>query len=168
MDIILFWISMPACSDHYCILVKDWEKYISDMAFATLVIILIATLIVVSLYAYSARQRRIHSPADLFRPYNCMWWLLFSIAAGVGAAIEAALAFPASAPTPEAVEKVIEQTTRWQESLGTSIGIGLESAFLSFVFAALIILIPGITPKAFKYRPHEWLFPWDRPKRSEN
>lgn len=166
MDIIFFWISMPDPTDYYRILGKDWDKYISDMASVTLVIILIAALIIVGLYAYFARQRRIQSPMDLFRPYNCMWWLLLSFPAGVGAAIEAGLAFPASNPTQYAIDNNIAQTSRFQEALGTCIKMGLETTLLCFVIAALLILIPGITPPAFKYRPHEWLFPWTRPKRS--
>jgi hypothetical protein len=166
VDIIFFWIPMPIANNYYQILVGDWERYLQDRALVTLVVVLIAVLVVVGLYTYSARQRRIHSSVDLFRPYNCMWWLLLSIPAGVAAAIEAALTFPPSTPTQEAIEKTIQQTARWQEALGTSIGIGLETSLLCLVFAALLILIPGITPPAFKYRPQEWLFPWTQPKRS--
>jgi hypothetical protein len=164
VDIIFFWIVMPEPNDHYRVLVKDWDRYISDMAWVTLAIILIAAGITVGLYSYSARRRRIHTPSDLFRPYHCMWWVLLSLPAGIAAAVEAGLTFPPS--TPEAIRNSIAQTPGWQEALGTSIGIGVETALLCFVFAALLILIPGITPPAFKYRPQEWLFPWTRPKRS--
>jgi len=161
---ILFWVTQPPSPDQrYVLELPNWEAYLDKVALASLLIILCAVGALVGLYAYSAWRRRIHSPADLFQPYNCMWWLLLSIPAGVIAGIVAA--------NTDLHMTLISDPTQGRsftpvELVPTAIQIGSGTVLLCFVISALLIFVPGITPPAFKYRPQEWLFPWTRPKRS--
>jgi hypothetical protein len=75
-----------------------------------------------------------------------MWWLFLSLPAAVGAGIVAALNF-AKYCGGEATGVV-----------PASISIGVETLLLCFILGYLIILLPGVTPPAFKYRPREWIF----------
>jgi len=160
---IFFWIPMPPPPSGYILQTKDWDTYLDKVALATVVILLITVLSIVGLYAYFARRRRILSPANLFQPYDCMLWLLLSLPAGFIAGIIAGLTDLPLTPLSDSVQA---RVCTGMELIPTAIQIGLATALPCFVVAALLILIPGITPPAFKYRPQEWLFPWTRPKRS--
>jgi hypothetical protein len=124
----------------------DWDNYLNYMAWTTILIMLIGVGSIVGMYAHSARRRKIHTPDDLFRPYRCMWWLLLSVPAGLGAAVLALVKFSVFCG---------------EDAAGVApaaISIGLETAFLCFVIGYLLILTPGVTPPVFKYRPRGWLF----------
>ena len=143
MQFLFFWMLSPYDS---AVSQTDWDTYLNFMAWITILIVLVTVADVVGLYAYSARRRKIRAPADLFRTYRCMWWLLLSIPAAIGAGVTAALNF-----------------SRYcgDDASGTvpaSISIGVETFLVSFILGYLIILIPGITPAIFKYRPKEWIF----------
>ncbi|MCL5097180.1 MAG: hypothetical protein M1608_06590 [Candidatus Omnitrophica bacterium] len=143
MQIMFFWMLSPYDS---AVSQTDWDTYLNFMAWVTVLVVLVTVAAIVGLYALSARRRRIRTPADLFRSYGCMWWTLLSIPAGIAGGIVAALNFASYCG---------------EEATGTvpaSISIGVETFLLCFVLGYLIILIPGITPPAFKYRPKEWIF----------
>ncbi len=143
MQFIFFWMLSPFDSS---VSQTEWDTYVDFMAWITILIVLVSVAAIIGLYAFSARRRRIRTPADLFRTYRCMWWLFLSIPAAVGAGIVAALNF---------VKYCGEEATG---VVPASISIGVETFLLCFVLGYLIILIPGITPPAFKYRPKEWIF----------
>ena len=146
MEYMFFWMLSPfdpAVSQ------TEWDNYLNYMAWITILIVVVTVVDIAALYAYSARKRRIRTPADLFAPYTCMRWLWLSIPAAIGGGVTAFLNFA---------------TYCGEEATGVvpaSISMGVETFLLCFVFGYLIILIPGITPPAFKYRPREWIF---RPK----
>ena len=143
MQFIFFWMLSPFDSS---VSQTDWDTYLDFMAWITILIVLVTIAAIVGLYSFSARRRRIRTPKDLFQTYRCMWWLLLSIPAAVGAGIAAALNF---------AKYCGEEATG---AVPASISIGVESFLLCFILGYVIILIPGITPPAFKYRPREWIF----------
>jgi len=143
MQFIFFWMLSPYDPS---VSQSDWDNYLNLTAWITVLIALVTVAAVTGLYAYSARQRKIRIPADLFQPYRCMWWLFLSIPAAIGAGITAALNF--SQYCGDDATGVIP----------ASISVGLETFVLCFLVGYAIILIPAITPSAFKYRPREWLF----------
>jgi hypothetical protein len=67
MQLMFFWMLSPLDSS---VAQTDWDNYLSYMAWTTILIILVGLAAILGLYSYSARHHRIHSPADLFRPYG--------------------------------------------------------------------------------------------------
>lgn len=140
MQLLFFWMLAPVDAS---ITETDWANYLTYMAWITIAIVLGAAVLIGGAYAFSARRKRIRAAADLFQTYRCTWWLLLAIPAGIGAALTAWLAFAGycgDAATGAGLPAV---------------SIGGETTFLSFAIGYAIILVPGVTPRAFKYRPRE-------------
>lgn len=142
MDKFFFWLSdNPPTPD---IPLDKWTEYLSDLAVAAILFIAAIVAVTVVMYWRRAAYLRIHKPVDLFAPYTPMRWLFlaFVVLFGVGGLA----------------------AWRYKDVLGSDVGmpavaleIGVWSCLLAFAVSYLVILIPGITPAKFRYRPL-WLF----------
>ena len=143
MGKVFFW--MTESPDPCQIVTQTWNAFLDSMAAASVGVIVVITLLIVILYAGSAKRRRIHTPDDLFAAYTPMYWLLLAVVAAVVAGCTCAWQYHDLLP-PESGGQI-----------STSISIGVWTGLWTFVLGYLAILIPGITPAKFRYRPL-WLF----------
>ena len=143
MQFLFFWMLAPVDAS---ITEKDWGNYLNYMGWVAIAIVFAAVALIGGAYSYAARRRRIHTASDLFRGYGCRWWVLLAVPAGIGAGIAAWLSFP-----------VYCGETATGVGLPT-VSIGGVTVLLSLVIGYAIILLPGVTPRAFKYRPRELPF----------
>jgi hypothetical protein len=142
-----FWMQNPP--DTVNILGERWSEYLDTMASACLFVVIVFVVLTLLLYSSSAARKKIRLPADVFAPYTPIYWLCLSIPAGILMAVICVWTFA--------------------DMLGDKAGgiahTAATLALWAFVWTLLLsylgILIPGITPPKFRYRPL-WLFYWKK------
>jgi hypothetical protein len=97
-------------------------------------------------YVIAARRRRIVAPGDVFLPYRPLWALMVAPVMGVTVAI---LCFAQLNPIVD--------------SITSKAGISAEAFAVTTILSAviayvLIVLMPGLTPARFRYRPAWYLY----------
>jgi len=143
MGKIFFWLTNPV--DPTNILFEKWTSFL-DFLGATFVLIVLAMVVIITLiYSSAAAARKIYKPADVFLPYTPMNWLwLSAVAALMAGGICAWRYADYLGPKANGVVTV---------SLWVGVWTGLWVLLLSY----LLMMLPGITPSKFRYRPL-WLF----------
>lgn len=139
--VLLFWMSFPGSDIDYV----TWNEFRDMMAGWVMVCLLLTTAAIVGLYWNSARRKKIHTPADLFKPYTPMRWLWLAF-------VPVVLVF-----IVYAVEYRKLFSGAQVSYMSGAVAVGLWAGFLTLLLAYLLMLIPQITPAKFRYRPL-WLF----------
>ena len=126
---------------------EAWESFLNAMALYAVILIAIVGAAIVLLYWISANRRKIHRPEDCFAPYTPMQWLwlefiVFFVVGGVAAWLWSS---DDSLKNSDAMINVALAMAGWSFLAGLVITYG-------------IILIPGITPNKFRYRPLRFLY----------
>ena len=143
MGKMFFW--MTEAPDQANIVAQTWSGFLDSMAVLSLGIVAGFTLLIVLGYVGSVKGRKVRTPNDLFSAYTPMYWLLLALLGGIAAACVCAWRYHDLLP-PESAGQ-----------FSTSAYVGLWTAAWAFLLGYLIVLIPGITPPKFRYRPL-WLF----------
>ncbi len=125
----------------------DWDKYLDQMAWECIALLLISTVVILLCYTGTVHKLKIRRPADLIKPFRVMWWLIVCVPAGIVAGVRAAVVFSNYFTNNE---NGIEPA---------SISIGLVVMVLALAAGYGTTLIPGITPPLFMGRQWRWLLP---------
>jgi len=151
MGRIFFWMQNPPDGN---ILGVKWAEYLDSMAVSYILVVLLTVGAMVVIYRAAAAAKQIHVPDDVFAPYTPIYWLCLSAPASIVVAIICVWTYG------EAFGERASGLTSTAASLG----------FWTFLTTVLLgyvgILIPGITPRKFRYRPL-WLFYRKRGIRTE-
>jgi hypothetical protein len=139
MGKLLFGLQDPLAPDQVGVI--KWEAYLSTLAGVFVAIVLLTILLIGVAYAFAARRRRIHTPADLFEPYLPMGMLSLSLVGMTAMGIAAYVLYQSMIGDgiPGAFQAAMYA--------------GSEALLLSLVGGYLAMLIPGVTPAKYKYRP---------------
>lgn len=143
MGSMFFWRQNPPGTGQ--ISVEKWTQFLDSMASISLLIIAVTVLIIVAGYSYSAANRKVRQPEDVFATYTPMFWLFVALLAALAAGgicwWQYGDALGENAPGVEAF----------------AFEIALWTGLWSFLLAYAVMLVPGVTPQKFRYRPR-WLF----------
>jgi len=142
MDNFFFWLVDNPPSN---VTNGPWEEYLNAMALYAVVLIGATAAAVALLYWISANRRKIHRPEDCFAPYTPIQWLWLELVVFAGVGGLAALYYADYLKNTEAMINVVLELAGWSFFVGLVITYGL-------------ILIPGITPAKFRYRPIWFLY----------
>ncbi|MEK7752161.1 MAG: hypothetical protein AAB654_09620 [Acidobacteriota bacterium] len=138
MNRIFFWMHDPPDGN---ILGEDWEQYLNSMAASYILVVLLAVLATVLIYRAAAARKKIHAPPDVFAPYTPIYWLCLSVPAGIVMAMICIWTYG---------EKFGDQAGGLTYTATT---LALWTFLGCLLLGYLGILIPGITPPKFRYRP---------------
>ncbi|HXJ40884.1 MAG TPA: hypothetical protein VNH18_16505 [Bryobacteraceae bacterium] len=139
---LLFWLRRPPDTDPEKMTLTMWNNFLEHIA--ALLVILVAVFVVITLVAYvlHARKRRVVYPGDYFRAYTPLRWpLLIALIPTVGLLwryyVEYGRAFPATAVSP----------------LGGAITVAAAGWLATWGLSRLLVMLPAVTPRVFRYRP---------------
>jgi hypothetical protein len=121
-----------------------WEDYLSTMAVYAILFIALVGAAVVLLYVISANRRKIHRPDDCFAPYTPMRWLWLELLVFAGVATLAYFNY--------------EDLKSSEAQINISMELAGYTFLLGLILTYFVILIPGITPLKFRYRPLWFLY----------
>lgn len=138
MSRIFFWMQVPPDGN---ILGENWDQYLNTMAAIYLLVVLLAVVATVLIYRAAAASKKIHVPDDVFAPYTPIYWLCLSVPAGIAMAIICVWTYG---------KTFGEQAGGMEYTAAT---LGWWTFLTCLVLGYLGILIPGITPAKFRYRP---------------
>lgn len=152
LQILLSWLGQPkgAYPD-------DWSDFLDIFVVTFCLVVALTVLMTVVFYAISARQKRIHFPADVFAAYTPMLWLLLSVVGGLVVALlfnHFASAQDYIRPDAPPVLGSDANDARTVYAIYLFAYSGALCAALSWV---LITAVPWFTPREFKYRPAPFL-----------
>ncbi len=119
---------------------SDWRNFLGAMDGYVWLVALVSVLVILGLYAWSVRRRKLHSPSDFFAPYGQNWFLLITILTWF--AMFAILWISYDNIWPRAASPA-----------GYAAIAASLAALITFVLAAAAMLIPGVTPPYLRYRP---------------
>jgi cytochrome bd-type quinol oxidase subunit 2 len=143
MGTMFFWMQNSPDAVH--ITQQKWTEMLDSMASLCIIAVIAAVILIVVFYAGSAKSKKIHKPEDIFAPYTPMYWLWLAAVAGLVVGCYCAWqyhdVFPAEA----------------EGQASTSLCLAGWTALWAFILGYGLILLPGITPPKFRYRPL-WLF----------
>ncbi|MGZ5441226.1 MAG: hypothetical protein ACXW5U_08135 [Thermoanaerobaculia bacterium] len=139
---LLFWLSRPPDTDPERMTYTMWNNFLDLIAGLMVIIILLIVVTAVAGYATHARRMRIVHPNDYFRTYTPLRWpallaLLPAIILFWRYIAEYKRLFPGTLVSP----------------IGGAVSVAAASWLLSWTISRLIVMLPGITPRQFRYRP---------------
>lgn len=139
--VVLFWMVFP---DDPTLPADQWSGFCNDMAGWVVGCLLLATAVIIGLYTWTARRKKIRRPRDLFAAYTPMYWLWLVW-------VPALVVFIVYATEYQRLfrDAVVSY-------MAGAVPIGLETALLTFGLAYFLMWIPGITPVKYRHRPR-WI-----------
>jgi heme/copper-type cytochrome/quinol oxidase subunit 2 len=139
---LLFWLRRPPDTDSDKMTLTTWNNFLEFIA--ARLVLLVAGLIVLTLIAYvlHARRRRVVYPGDYFRAYTPLRWpplmaLIPSVILFLLYLFEYHRAFPLTAVSP----------------LGGAITVAAAGWIATWGLSRLLVMLPAVTPRVFRYRP---------------
>lgn len=140
--VFLFWMIYPRDPNiDYAV----WAGFCDAMASWVMMGSVLTTGVIVGLYIWSARRKKIRTPQDLFAPYTPMYWLGLVLVPAVVVFIVYAIEYR-SLFSGAAISY-----------MAGAVPVGVETGILTFLLSYPLMWIPGITPAKYRYRPL-WLF----------
>jgi len=118
-----------------------WDSFVESMAVWALASFVVATGVIIGIYALHASNRRIHKWQDTFKHYWPADWLFL-------AAAPAAFMFWRYWSS---FTDVFPRTPI--SAMGGALGVGMWTGFVTLVVSWVLICAPGVTPAKFRYRP---------------
>ena len=141
--IICFWMRNPT---HQDMDYANWVSFREVVAWWVVVVWGVATAIIVGLYILWARSRKIRTPSSLFLPYAPLQTLWLAIIPAV------VLFFVCRGLHDEIVG------LSWHAlAMGPAVKCALWGGFLVLVSSYAFMLMPGVTPAIYRYRPIAWM-----------
>jgi len=126
---------------------QEWLNFRQTLVVWIIWCSLLFTALIVGLYWWSARRRKIRSPDDLFVRYKPMYWLLLAFVPMIAVFVVYILEF----------QKLLDPAYVLVTSyIARAVIVGLWAGFLTFVLAYFLMWVRGLTPPKFLYRPR-WL-----------
>ncbi len=141
-EFLLFWMDNPPDPD---IEFLRWQGFREVMANWVLGAVLVATAIILCCYIIHVSRRMIRTASDLFAAYTPMYWLCLAILPGI-------VVFAIYARD---YSKIFSGSPI--SYMSGAVVVALWTTFLTLFVAYLLMLLPGVTPAKFRYRPY-WLF----------
>lgn len=140
-QLVLFWLAEQPDPDGARMAYSAWTAFVDSIAgwLLTAVAITVATILVA--YIVHARRRRVHTPNDLFTSFTPMKWLFLSVVPALIVGYRFDTLFTTTFPL-----------TVFSPTL-SALEVGVWTGFLTFVLGHLCILLPGVTPSRYRYRP---------------
>ncbi len=123
-----------------------WQAFRKMMANWVLGAVLIAIAVILCCYSIHAARRKIRTASDLFAAYTPMYWLWLAVLPGVAVFLAYRHEYP----------KIFAESPI--SYLSGAVVVGLLTTFLTFLVSYLLMLIPGVTPAKFRYRPYGLFF----------
>jgi|GEM_PF-1208141 len=140
-EILLFWLTEQPDPDGSRMSYSAWKAFIDSMSGWLLAAVLLGTATIVMAYAIHARSRRIHAPQDLFASFVPLNWLFLSVIPAIVLGYRYYSLFETTFPL-----------TAFRPTL-TALEVAAWTCLLTFVLSHLIVMLPGITPSRYRYRP---------------
>ena len=140
-EFLLFWMDNPPDPD---IEFLRWQAFREVMANWVLGAVLVATAIILLCYFIHASRRKIRSASDLFAAYTPMYWLWLAVLPGIVVFLIYWLDY----------SKIFHDSPI--SYMSGAVVVSLWTTFLTLVVSYLLMLMPGVTPAKFRYRPY-WL-----------
>lgn len=140
--VLLFWMGYPPDPNIDYTL---WSGFRETMAGWVILCFLLTTLVIIGLYSWSARRKKIRSPYDLFAPYKPLRWLWLAWIPAVAAFLIYAVKY----------QRLFSGAA--VSFMAGAVTVGLWAGVLTLLLAYPLICLPSITPAKYRYRPL-WLF----------
>jgi Zn-dependent protease with chaperone function len=142
---LLFWISRPPDTDPEHMTLTMWNSFRDSIGGILALWVLIGVIIAVIGYALHVRRRRITHPTHYFASYTPLrWpWLIAVLPAVIIAwqyYVEYKRLFPATLLSP----------------VGGAVAAAFEAWLLSWLISRIVVMLAGITPRKFRFRPIPW------------
>lgn len=139
---LLFWLWEQPDQNARNMTYTDWNAFLDSMAGLLAVSVIVTVAIAVIGYAVHARKLRITYADHYFASFTPLRWpLLLALTPAALVlwrfVVEYKTLFPLTAVSP----------------LGAALQAGVWAGLLSFLLARLLVMLPGITPRKFRYRP---------------
>jgi hypothetical protein len=145
MGKLFFWMwDRPA--DAARITATRWNEFLDFCGMFSAGTIVVATIVIFLLYARSAKGLKLHTHEPLFARYSPLTWLWLAPLSALFAAAGCAWGYHDLVPADS------------DGVLVTTFEVFLATAVCATAAGYLIVLIPGITPGKFKYRPRAWMY----------
>jgi hypothetical protein len=142
---LLFWLSRPPDTDPERMTYTMWNNFLDLIAGLMTISVLLIVAITIAGYVVHARRLRIVHPKDYFRTYTPLRWP--PLMALLPAAIllwrymaEFKRFFPTTVVSP----------------IGGAVSVAAASWLLTWLLSRAFVMLPGITPRKFRYRPLAW------------
>lgn len=139
---LLFWLSRPPDTDPERMSATMWNNFLDHIAGLMLILVLLVAAIAVAGYLTHARRMRIVHPKDYFRAYTPLRWppLMALLPAAIlfwRYIVDFNRMFPGTPVSP----------------IGGAVSVTAASWLLTWLIGRVIVMLPGITPPKFRYRP---------------
>jgi heme/copper-type cytochrome/quinol oxidase subunit 2 len=146
-SLLLFWLSDQPDQNPNNMTYTAWTAFLDSIAAQMLICIVVFVIISVVGYAVHARRLRITYPDQYFATFTPLRWPWL---VALTPAVIILWRFVADYRTTFPVTSVSPLMAALQASVFT--------LFLSWLVARLLVMLPGITPRKFRYRPL-WFVP---------
>lgn len=136
--LLLFWMNNPP---HPEMEMESWGPFRASMAAWLVLMVLLAVGMFSVFYYIHSRRLKIHSPADVFRPYTPLRWLRLTLIPGVVLFLVYRANYLQCFPDAPV------------SFMGHAAGLAIWGMFQSFALSVLVMALPRMTPAKFRYRP---------------